>query len=597
MKEHEEPHYPQPILSVSKGRERTGKAISEFITEVLRNRKYPNGFELLKRRIDTGCRYRLQIKASAGMGKTTFVAKEIDRCKGMNVLYLVPDKGLAKEVVSRLQEYSRAEIFSIEGRSHENCQRNETAEFLGKRGLPVEGTICLKGDIYCPYFYSCPYQSQKNWIKTLPELKSDSPPWVFIASHEYLTVPHFFPKPDVVIVDESHWNSFIDIFSLTEPEILTAGDKEVGGYDGYFRTISALCQAMRKRPAAFLGLLRNDPEMDIQAAIKHIGAVIAKHSRHYASPDIPDEEIRSIAVKAKLPQLRRLLRFLEQIKYDLNRAGNVSNAITAEEGNITVHLLKQNMIPRETPVLLIDASASREINSRIWGHDLKEENFTVERNAEIIQVRGKEFSKKSLGVPETRYEEQRVLLKQVIEFINSIAEKSCKPVFVAGPKTVIESIKSRLHPKVKTGHFNALRGRNEFEDCETAIIISREQAPPVMMEKGTGLKKSGTEPITRALLSRSPEIALTQGTYINAKRKRRMKSGNFEEIEIPVHPNFMCQEVLEQIREREVEQAIDRIRIVNEGPRKTVYILNDLALDLTVDSNRPVTPLLYFRER
>ncbi len=57
-------------------------------------------------------------------------------------------------------------------------------------------------------------------------------------------------------------------------------------------------------------------------------------------------------------------------------------------------------------------------------------------------------------------------------------------------------------------------------------------------------------------------------------------------ILVDVHPDPYCQMVLEQIRERESEQAIDRLRLVRQDGKR-VIILSNVVLDLDVDEVYP----------
>ena len=52
-------------------------------------------------------------------------------------------------------------------------------------------------------------------------------------------------------------------------------------------------------------------------------------------------------------------------------------------------------------------------------------------------------------------------------------------------------------------------------------------------------------------------------------------------VEVQVHPDTRCQAMLEQIREAEIAQAIDRVRPVFN--RRRIIVLTNFALDLTVD--------------
>jgi hypothetical protein len=60
-----------------------------------------------------------------------------------------------------------------------------------------------------------------------------------------------------------------------------------------------------------------------------------------------------------------------------------------------------------------------------------------------------------------------------------------------------------------------------------------------------------------------------------------MRGGEIQPVEVEVHPDPRCQELLEQIREAEIVQAADRVRpIFNE---RFIVLLNELALDVTYD--------------
>ena len=60
-----------------------------------------------------------------------------------------------------------------------------------------------------------------------------------------------------------------------------------------------------------------------------------------------------------------------------------------------------------------------------------------------------------------------------------------------------------------------------------------------------------------------------------------MRDGSVEPVEVEVHPDPLCQEILEQIREAEVLQTTDRTRPIFN--RRTLVLMNELCLDLTYD--------------
>jgi hypothetical protein len=90
------------------------------------------------------------------------------------------------------------------------------------------------------------------------------------------------------------------------------------------------------------------------------------------------------------------------------------------------------------------------------------------------------------------------------------------------------------------------------------------------------------EALTRPFCADDPAPFLPVGEYVLQTRGRRMRDpGAFNLIELQVHFDARCQTVLEQIREAEMVQAIDRVRPVFN--RRKIFVLNNLPLDLTID--------------
>ena len=55
-------------------------------------------------------------------------------------------------------------------------------------------------------------------------------------------------------------------------------------------------------------------------------------------------------------------------------------------------------------------------------------------------------------------------------------------------------------------------------------------------------------------------------------------------MQVQTHPDWRAQLLLEQVREAESEQALDRLRLLRgEGNQRQVYILSNVPLNVTVD--------------
>ena len=127
-------------------------------------------------------------------------------------------------------------------------------------------------------------------------------------------------------------------------------------------------------------------------------------------------------------------------------------------------------------------------------------------------------------------------------------------------------------PGVAVVHFGALRGVDRFKDFDTVIIAGREQPAP-----------GAVEALARSLFGDEEEPLALGGAWTTELRPYRMRDGSRRGVEVAVHPDPRVQAILEQIRERETEQAIDRLRLIHRDRPARVIVLSNVPLDLTVD--------------
>jgi hypothetical protein len=159
------------------------------------------------------------------------------------------------------------------------------------------------------------------------------------------------------------------------------------------------------------------------------------------------------------------------------------------------------------------------------------------------------------------------LRAQVVEFLDMLPGN----VLLVSYKAAIEALIDDLPAHVTTAHFGGLRGLNSFEHCETVVVMGREQP-----------SAQAIEALTRPFTATDPEPFLPVGEYVLQTRGRRMRDPDAANlVEAQVHFDPRCQAMLEQIREAEMVQAIDRVRPIFN--HRKVFVLNNLPLDLTVD--------------
>jgi hypothetical protein len=127
-------------------------------------------------------------------------------------------------------------------------------------------------------------------------------------------------------------------------------------------------------------------------------------------------------------------------------------------------------------------------------------------------------------------------------------------------------------------HFGNVRGSNEFEEHEIAIILGRDE-PGVRAaeQRAMAIWYDTKEPIRR-IPDRKGHV-----NYRTRTRRYLLRDGTKKPATVSVHPDARVQAVVEQAREAEMIQAIDRLRLIHNEKRKTVYVLCSIPLDIQVD--------------
>jgi hypothetical protein len=204
----------------------------------------------------------------------------------------------------------------------------------------------------------------------------------------------------------------------------------------------------------------------------------------------------------------------------------------------------------------------------------------VERKATIHQFTDRTFSKYSLELQNR----ESALRRQVVKFIERVGQVG--KTLVVASKEVKEALQAEV--EMPTGmlggemvsfiHFGNLRGLNDYSGYDNVIVIGREQPAA-----------NGIEDQARALWwdSEAPilSLPLKDGNKPLSDAHRAYRGGSHPAVKVQVHPDSRVQALLEQAREAESEQALDRLRLLREpaGQPRKVYILSKLPLDVTID--------------
>jgi hypothetical protein len=216
----------------------------------------------------------------------------------------------------------------------------------------------------------------------------------------------------------------------------------------------------------------------------------------------------------------------------------------------------------------------------------------VQRNARIIQVSNTTFYKGRLITRAREANGKRRLeptarLWEAVDFIEKTVRRgktlvvTNKPVRCAltGEDEHGTLPISAEYRGADIGHFGNIRGSNDFKEHEIAIILGRDEPTvPAAEQRAMAIWYDTKEPIRRV----SPDFK-GRFNYPTRTRRYQFRDGTSKPANVSVHPNPRVQAVVEQGREAEMVQAIDRLRLIHNEKRKTVYILCSIPLDMPID--------------
>jgi len=253
-------------------------------------------------------------------------------------------------------------------------------------------------------------------------------------------------------------------------------------------------------------------------------------------------------------------------------------------GTITVYLKKSisrfhDRQGNEARVLAIDANA----NEQLIGQFFEVVNLTTipaDRRVEVFQCHSTRCSTTSLVPgrntnPKCKREARR-RLKELERFIAQRAKQHPR-LLVVGPQSITGNRKVKVRPLIKVpanvalAHFGAIRGIDQWKDHDAIVVIGRHE-PPI----------EGIEDIARCLFSTDRTPLTFSQDWTTEERGYRLKRG-LSGVDVVRHPDARVQAILEQMREGETQQAIDRLRLVHATTPKRAYVLSNVPLDVDVD--------------
>ena len=548
----------------------------------------------------------LAIRATAGLGKTSEIIKTlIDRnlIEQGDIHYFVPTHKLSKQLLDDLNNaldfdipdpsnagemipFRRTSLIAgrsqIDEHGQSLCLKLELANKVARMGESVSKRLCKSGSKKCEHYDSCGYQQQfdpEGTAEFLADVKDAhvtfSEVKVMTHAHLFLNTKDSMPEPKLVVIDEAFWQTGIEEFLVPSSD-LSAANKPI---------CSFINEALiRNKTTNLLQDLR-----DAGYESHHLGDEAALIDGENSKRDAlrPDMNFRqqeqligsrswSNMAPIVLRQLAAELALTDRKESHSVRFEPPSNKNNPKADKVVVSRRKTLHIPFNVPIIFIDANAQPQILEQ-FRDNVELVDIPVKRQAVIHQFTDLSFSKYSFDTNPDQ-------IMEVKAFITAVA-KTGKTLAVAS-KAVRHELtgidprdeKSTLYEGATYVHFGDLRGLNEFEGFDNVIIVGREQPPSNALED---LARGLWWDADTALIS----LEDAKGNKPLHKSSRTYRALEYKAVQVAVHPDPRVQLVLEQVREAESEQALDRLRLLRppSGQQRQVFILSSVPLNVSVN--------------
>lgn len=488
-----------------------------------------------------------------------------------------------------LRGRSQPDPDSSDGRAM--CWIPAAADAAAKRGANVRRDLCFT----CPFADQCAYLRQESEAEALANEPRGG---VVFATHPFLTLPVTGGlTPDLLICDEAP-AGLVEKVTLTPGELLSEfpepplsrlgrtpeqiADRRaelLAGLRQWVYPLGCTVYAGLEAPEGCLALLRDQEigQAEVRKAINTLTAfedavaasAMASHAGQDSTPEALDSALGAALLAAAAPVAARLRVLFEAVALELDSPHDHPTGFALRDGKLIAW--KAKALHHQAPLAYLDGTADMTIAQAQFGA-LTEHRFEVPRMAKVVQVVGRTFSDWSItgeGMTGKNLAESVQLRGEVANLIGK--HPGC---FVAGTKSVLAAL-DVANLNCRFGNFGALRGMNAFAGCSAAVIIGRTRPRPQAFEDEA-----------RAYAARAGRTIFEATEYDRLAEAVADSQGRQHAIAVERHPDPFVDAFRAQRVEAEIEQAIDRLRLIHAPTVRKVYLLNSYP---TVTPDRVMT--------
>ena len=512
------------------------------------------------------------LRITMGSGKTY---QAVTRLKNFlktrsheSVEIYVPRHDLAEEYVDLLKGINaqvvhvRPRTGGSDGKLPVLCQRSDYVKSLEKHGISVFKKACRSDDgDRCEFYGTCDYISQFHdpWQDDVTNI-------VRVYVHNYLALRRnpLQGNPSLVIIDESFFNSMIQIHDLSFKDVREQVRSERHPNLG----IEIIKSLVSDEP--LLETLRGS-----NVRLGHLDDIDLNTS------DPGFDGVRNTPINARSRgNAQAASGLIRQLKAELRqREESSAESIflhSDKEGNDVIRVCSRNELQFDaaTPVLILDATADSKLVDCFFDQDVDLKRIDIKQNAVITQVFNRTGSN-------TFWQQPSAPIEELVTVLNTWAEFGEKPLCV-GNKSLVGQLQDHpnINPKVSLMNFVGLRGSNAAEDCSVVFITGRNEPPPIEVDhKARALFWDDDIPLHHDEFGENQNLPLEVRGFLTSERYKGERAG----IETRTFSDSRIESVHQQIREAESIQAIARLRLVHNKQRKQVFILSNVPLEIPID--------------